>query len=180
MTLFLPRTLSPRGPAVAAALLCCVVAATACDSGSTDDGARPTASVVESYYTYPHGLEAEVSGDVVEVRAVQPREQLRRGGRLWARVGPYVLLFTEETRRLFEDFPGVTAVRAVTQTPEGQEVARAYLHRNALTGVTWRRALNIAGHARQSGTDRPALLEDLVRWGEDHTDFEYAPAFQER
>lgn len=180
MTLAPARTTLRRGTAIAAALLC-VVAATACDSGSTDDdGALPAASVVESYYTYPHGLEAEVSGDVVELRAVQPREQLRRGGSLWARVGPYVLLFTEETRRLFEDFPGVTAVRVVTRTPEGQEVARAYLHRNALTDVTWRRALNIAGHARRSGTDRPTLLEDLVRWGEDHTDFEYAPAFQPR
>lgn len=164
---------------MAAALLCVVAAA--CDAGSTDDdGARPTASAVESYYTYPHGLEAEISGDVVEVRAVQPREQLRRGGRLWARVGPYILLFAEETRRLFENFPGVTAVRVVTRTPEGREVARAYLHRDALTDVTWRRALNIAGHARRSGTDRPALLDELVRWGEDHTDFEYAPAFQER
>lgn len=166
-----------RPRAVAAAL---AVLALAAGCGPEESGPLPAAPTVEGYYTYPHGLEAEVQGSVVELRAVQPAEQLRRGGRLWARVGPYVLLFSEETRRLFEDFPALTAVRAVTRTPEGEEVARAYLPRNALTGITWRRALNIAGRARQSGTERPTLLEELVRWGEDHTDYRYAPAFQDR
>lgn len=167
-------------PALAAALLIALaVPACADDEGETGE-VLPSATRVEDTYDYRGELEAEIQGEVVEIRATQPAEQLRRGGSLWARVGPYILLFSEETRSLFEDFPGLEAVRVVTLTPEGDEVARAYLPRNALTEVTWRRSLNIAGRARRSGTDRPTLLEDLVRWGEDHTDFRYAPEFQSR
>lgn len=163
---------------IAAALLV-ALALPACQEDGAGD-ALPTPSRVEESYTYRGELEAEVEGRVVELRATQPAEQLRRGGPLWARVGPYILLFSEETRGLFEEFPALEAVRVVTLTPEGEEVARAYLPRNALTEVTWRRSLNIAGRARRSGTEQPTLLEDLVRWGEDHTDFRYAPEFQSR
>jgi hypothetical protein len=68
----------------------------------------------------------------------------------------------------------------VTQVAGGPEVARALLTRAELTGVLWRRSLNIAGKARRDGTDRPSLLEDLVSWGEDHTDFEYSPRYTGR
>lgn len=138
----------------------------------------PSASEVESYYTYRGELEASVRGATVEIRATQPREQLERGGALWARVGPYILLFSEETRSLFETYGGLEAVRVVTTTPEGEEVARAFLPRDAMTGLMWGRALDLAARARRSGTERPTLLEALVRWGEDHTDFRYAPDFQ--
>lgn len=141
-------------------------------------GAVPAASTAESYYAYRGELEASVEGGVVEIRASQPRDQLERGGALWARVGPYILLFSEETHRLFREHPGLAAVRAITRTPDGEEIARAYLPRNAMTGLTWPRALDLAARARTSGTDKPTLLEDLVQWGEDRTDFEYAPEFQ--
>lgn len=170
----LARRLHPRAAALPVLLLALATAA-GCEQEAE---AVPTASEVESYYTYRGELEASVEDATVEIRATQPAEQLERGGRLWARVGPYVLLFSEETRALFQDFPGLEAVRVVTSTPEGDEVARAFLPRNAMTGLMWPEGLNIAARARKSGTERPALLEDLVGWGEDHTDFFYAPRYQ--
>lgn len=140
----------------------------------------PAASQVEAVYDYRGELEATVQEEVAEIRATQERRQLVRGGPLWAKVGPYILLFSEETRRLFQDHPGLEAVRMITITPDGEEVARAYLHRKAQNALTWQRALNIAGKARKHGTDRPGLLEELIHWGEEHTDYAYAPAFQRR
>lgn len=156
-------------------------------AGGTAAGCRepveltlPTAADVEAYYDTGAELAAEMSGNVAVVRVVQPAAQIRRGGSLWARVGPYVYLFTDETRRLLEDYPGIAAVRVETRTAGGQEVARAQLARGELTPVLWRRSLNIAGQARRNGTERPALLEDLIRWGEAHTEYEYDPSYTGR
>jgi hypothetical protein len=137
----------------------------------------PDAGTVAGYYSYEGELEARISGNVAEVVATQPAVQLERGGSLWARVGPYFFLFTEATYQLLEDYPGLAGVRVVTRVEGGGEAARALLLRSSLTGVQWRRALNIAGHARVEGTDRPGLLEQLVRWGEDHTEFTYSPRY---
>ena len=52
-------------------------------------------------------------------------------------------------------------------------VANALLARDALTDILWRRSLNISGQARRDGTERITLIEALIRWGEDHTEFEY-------
>lgn len=142
----------------------------ACDE---PDLTLPTSHEVASSYSYGGGLRVEMSGNVAEIRIVQPASQLRRGGTLWAKVGPYVILFSQETEDLFLAYPGLAGVRAVTVTPGGAEVARALLPRDALNGITWRRALNVAGLARRDGTRRPTLLEALVTWGEDHTEFEY-------
>lgn len=147
--------------------------------GEEGPAVLPSASEVESYYLYPQGLEASVDEAVVEIEAVQPKRHLERGGRIWARSGPYILLFSEETRSLFRDYPDLTGVQVTTVTPDGTPIARARLHRDALSGTLWRRSMNIAGRARRGGTERPALLEDLVRWGEEYTDYEYAPRFQE-
>ena len=137
----------------------------------------PNSNQVEGAYTYGGALSATVNGNVAEITIVQADRQLRRGGTLWAKVGPYILLFTEETEGLFDGYPGLAGVRAVTVTPGGAEVARALLTRDALNDLTWRRALNIAGLARRDGTRRPTLLEDLVQWGEDHTEFNYNPRY---
>lgn len=152
----------------------------ACSTGNGADLAVPDAQAVEQAYTYPGGLDARVSGNVAEVTVTQSADQLRRGGSLWAKVGPYILLFTDETFQLFEDYPGLAGVRVVTRLPGGPEVARALLRRDELTGVQWRRSLNIAGRARRDGTDRVTLLEDLVSWGEEHTDFEYNARYTRR
>lgn len=140
----------------------------------------PDADTVAGYYSYEGELEARISGNVAEVVATQPAAQLERGGALWARVGPYFFLFTEATYQLLEDYPGLAGVRVVTRAEGGGEVARALLLRSSLTGVQWRRALNIAGRARVDGTDKPGLLEQLVRWGEDHTEFTYSPRYVPR
>lgn len=151
--------------------LVAVLAATAgCQRGELK---LPTAEEVEARYLYEGRFEARLRGNVVELRAGQPADHLRRGGALWAKVGPYILLFSEETRRLFQDYPGVAAVRAVTLAPGGSEIARATLLRDELNEMTWWEALALAGHARVEGTQRPTRLEALVRWGEDHTSFRY-------
>jgi hypothetical protein len=136
----------------------------------------PTEAQAQAYFAETPGITVEISGNVVIVKVDQPFQQLRRGGALWARVGPYIYLFTTMTEQLFSDFGGLAGVRVTTRTGSRQErVATALLARNGLNDLTWRRARNIAGRARLDGTDRPSLLEDLVVWGEDHTEFEYSP-----
>ena len=137
----------------------------------------PTADEIEAAYLYSGTLSAEIHGNVAVVTIVQPSRHLRRGGRLWAKVGPYVLIFSKETETLFRDYPGLAGVRAITISSDGPEIARALLARDELSDIKWRRALNISGLARRDGTGRPTLLEDLVEWGEDHTEFEYNPKY---
>ena len=141
------------------------------------DLSLPSDEEVEAYYTYGGRLEAEVTGNVAVLTIAQPPLQLRRGGALWAKVGPYIFLFSEETRQLLEDYPGLAAVRVET-TVGRAEVASALLARDALSDIRWRRSLNIAGRARLEGTERVTLLEALVRWGEDHTEeYHYNPRY---
>jgi hypothetical protein len=137
----------------------------------------PTAGEVEEAFTYEGALSVSMSGNVAEVKVSQPEQHLRRGGSLWAKVGPYVILFSEESENLFRSYPGLAGIRVVTTTPGGLEVARALLPRDTLNDLTWRRALNIAGQARRDGTRHPTLLENLVRWGEDHTEYDYNPRY---
>lgn len=137
----------------------------------------PTAREVEEAFTYDGSLSVSMSGNVAEVTVSQPSQHLRRGGTLWAKVGPYVVLFSEESENLFLAYPGLAGIRVITTTSGGTEVARALLPRDTLNDLTWRRALNIAGLARRDGTRRPTLLENLVRWGETHTEFSYSPEF---
>lgn len=137
----------------------------------------PDAEQVEAAYTYTGRLSAFINGNVAEVTIVQPDRHLRRGGTLWAKVGPYILLFSEETKTLFLDYPGLAGVRTITVSQGGTEVARALLTRDELNDITWKRAHYVSGLARRDGTKRPALLEDLVNWGEDHTEFSYNPVF---
>ena len=71
----------------------------------------------------------------------------------------------------------MAAVRVVTHLPNGDEVARAMLRRDALSGVRWQRTLNILGHALRDGQENPRKLEELTEWGEEHTEFHYNPEF---
>ena len=140
----------------------------------------PTAEQVEAAYEYSGNLTTEISGNVAVLTVEQPYRQLRRGGTIWAKVGPYILLFSEQTRDLFVEYGGLAGVRVITQTGSGQEVARATLARDGLNELTWRRALNISGLARRDGTERIRTLEELIECGEDHTDFEYNPRYIRR
>ncbi len=138
----------------------------------------PSESEAGAHYANSSDLTVRVSGNVVEVTVDQPLRQVRRGGSLWAKVGPYIYLFTDETQSLLREYPGVSGVRVITRTGRSNaEVARAFLHRDSLNDLTWRRARNIAGKARTEGTRRPVLLEELVQWGQDHTEFGYNEDF---
>lgn len=141
--------------------------------------AIPDADQVAGYYEITSDFSVEVDGNVAELTVQQSPAQLRRGGSLWARMTPYVYLFTTSTRDLFNDFPGLAAVRVVTRAGD-TEVARVTLLRTALNELTWRRTLNIAGKARRDGGTRLTLLEDLIEWGEDHTEFEYNTRYTSR
>ena len=139
----------------------------------------PTDDDVLAYYETERGMEAEVVGNVAVITVSQSPQQLRTGGALWAKVGPYVFLFSEETQQLFLDYSGLAAVRVITTVGEA-EVANALLTRDELSDVLWRRSLNISGLARRDGTKRMTLLEDLVDWGEDHTEFTYNERYTRR
>jgi len=159
--------------------LALALASAACQEPA--DLTLPTAEQVREYYGSVAGLEdVEINGNVAQIVVRQPAEQLRRGGALWARVGPYIYLFSDETQRLFQDFGGLAGVRVLTQTERGTTVANALLARGELTDVLWRRSLNIAGQARRDGTERITLMEDLIEWGEDHTEFEYNERYTQR
>lgn len=149
-----------------------------CDAAGPG-GPLPSTETVESAYEYGGAIDAEIVGNVAVLEVSQDAQQLRRGGSLWAKVGPYIFLFSEETRQLFVDYEGLAAVRVVTVVGE-TEVANAILAADDLTDVLWRRSLNIAGLARRDGTQRMTLLEDLVDWGESHTDFTYNERFTRR
>jgi hypothetical protein len=170
---------------VVAGGIACVLMLGACDQArgylAGEPAEIPMAADLAPYYAGHNGmLGVEVNGNVVEVRVRQPYDQLDRGGSLWARVGPFVYLFTPSTRQVFDDFPGVAAVRVVTTVHDGDEVARAMLRRDALNDVRWRRSLNILGHALQEGHSNPRRLEELTDWGETHTEYRYNPDFVKR
>jgi hypothetical protein len=139
----------------------------------------PTEAEVAQYFEATRIHSTSVAGNVAEITVAQSPDQLRRGGRIWAQVGPYIYLFSSPTLSLFQDFGGLAGVRVVTIVGN-TEVARALLPRTALNELTWRRALNVAGRARLEGTDRVSLLEDLTRFGEDLTEFEYNPRYTRR
>ncbi len=142
------------------------------------DLALPSEADVGEHYASSADVSVRLSGNVVELTVDQPIRQVRRGGSLWAKVGPYIYLFSSETETLLREYPGLSGVRVITRTGGNEvEVARAFLHRESLNELTWRRARNIAGKARTQGTRRPVLLEDLVEWGQDHTEFGYNKEF---
>lgn len=140
----------------------------------------PDPATIESYYAQ-HSFAAEYrySGNVLELVVQQPADQLRRGGALWARVGPYIYLFAPGTRDLLEQHPGIAGVRAITKVGD-VEVARALLVRDSLNELRWRRAIALLGTALEQGTERPATIDALTRFGEDVTTYEYNPEYVPR
>lgn len=157
-------------------LLILLAAAIATPACTVEGGRLPTAAELSGLY----GGEAELSlnGNVVDVRVQQDPAQIRHGGTLWAKVGPYIFLFSPQTQEVFERFPAVAAVRVRTYAGRDR-LAEAMLKRDELNSVTWREANRRVARARLEGTRRPGYLEALVRYGEDHTEFEYAPRFRE-
>ena len=141
-----------------------------------DEGRLPTPEELSGLYG--RDAELQMNGNVVDVRATQDPVQIRRGGSLWAKVGPYVFLFSPQTQELFDRFPAVAAVRVRTYAGRTR-LAEAMLRRGELNSVTWLEANQKVARARLQGTQNPAHLEVLVRYGEDHTEFEYSPRFRD-
>ena len=154
--------------------LLAVLLVAGCESGSRAPD-LPDASSLEGLYG--DRASATLNGNVVDVRVRQDAAQLQRGGPLWAKVGPYIYLFSPQTREIFTEYDGVAAVRVRTLTGNDSWVAEATLHRDALNALTWKDAVRTVARARQQGTDKPGYLEDLVEFGEDRTDHRYNPTY---
>lgn len=131
----------------------------------------PTNAEIRNLY----GPAADVllKGNVVDVQVVQESSQLQRGGAVWAKVGPYIYLFSPPTQTLFERFPGLAGVRVRTVDESGAWVADALLRRGTLNSVTWKTAMLKSAKARSEGTKRPSYIVDLTRYGEEQTEFKY-------
>lgn len=141
--------------------------------------ALPSEDAIVEAFQSERPLSGEVTGNIAVLYVEQSFQQLRRGGNLWAKVGPYIFLFSAEAQRLFDGYPGLVGIRVETRVGDAT-VASAVLMRDELSDLQWRRSLNIAGLARRDGTNRMTLLEDLVRWGEDHTLYEYNERYTRR
>lgn len=141
----------------------------------TPDLTLPTVEEIRGVY----GPSAQVglTGNVVDVRVIQAADQLRRGGSVWAKVGPYIYLFTPQTQELFETYPGLGGVRVTTLDGRERMIARAMLERSTLNAVTWRKAIGLAGRARLEGTQRPSFILDLIQYGEDLVEHEYSSRY---
>jgi hypothetical protein len=137
----------------------------------------PSAEEVARFYEYEGELSVEISGNVAQISVTIDPDGYARGGDLWAKAFPYIFAFSPATREAFQEHRGLGGVRILTLHPNGDIMAQALLERGTLTPATWRRALEVAGQARREGTERPGLMGDLVRWGEDHTDFQYNPEY---
>jgi len=133
----------------------------------------PDAEDLASYYEFSGDLAIAMSGNVPQVTVTVSREEFARGGELWAKAVPYLFLFTQGTRRLFDEHPGVGGVRVITRYEDGSLIAQALLVKEETDLSEWSRALSASMAARQDGTRFPQLMDDLVRVGEELTDFEY-------
>ena len=138
---------------------------------------RPDASDVWAYYEYGGNLAVEMSGNVAHVTVEIDREEYRMGGRVWAMASPYIFLFSPATQQAFRDYSGLGGVRVIVVYREGGVLAQALLERTEFNDITWPRALNVAGYARTQGTESPGYMRDLIRFGEEHTDFRYNREF---
>ncbi len=178
----LRRGRTPRGgrawPGVGLLLVVALGVLPGCDALSRPEAqAAPAAADLRSHFTFHGDVSVEMSGNVAQVKVVVDPEPYRRGGDLWAKATPYIFLFSSSTRDAFEAHPGLGGVRVMIQHPNGDTMAQALLSREVLSEMGWRQALNLSGLARRDGTERPGRMQDLVRWGEDRTEFQYNPDY---
>lgn len=117
--------------------------------------------------------EARLNGNVLEIRGRIDPEFLRRGGSLWRQSSPYFYIFNVKIREVLTEYPDVAAVRAITHDGSGEEVARATLHTRSLNEYEWREAVALSSLAQREGTASPRHVAALVRFGEEHTEYEY-------
>jgi hypothetical protein len=122
---------------------------------------------------FGEGTEAQLNGNVLEIRGTIDPEYLRRGGSLWRQSSPYFYLFNVRVREVLTEYPDLAAVRAVTFDGNGDEVARATLLARALNEYEWRDALALASLAQREGTENLRHISALIRFGEEKTEYEY-------
>jgi hypothetical protein len=151
-------------------LLALGVALSAACAGGKHELALPAAGAAQA--RYGDDVAAAMNGNVLELE-IPLSAELLRGGEIWERGAPYLYLFSTATRDLFTEYPGLAAVRATALAPDGKVVATALLLRETLTETRWKHAIALAAVAQQQGTTRPRALEELIYWGDDHTEHEY-------
>ncbi len=154
-----------------------VILSGGCERTSPADHPIPSPSEVAGYYEYDGDLSVEISGNVAQVTVAIDLARYRAGGTTWLRASPFIFLFSPATRDAMDAHPGLGGVRVIVRTPTGDLVGQALLERGTLNTASWRRALSVAGLARRDGTETPGRMRDLIRWGEDHTEFEYNPRY---
>jgi hypothetical protein len=164
---------SPRPRGLAVVLAAMVLSLAACDA--SDELRLPSDSDLTGLYG--DGSTVALNGNVVDVEVYQSADQLRRGGATWAKVGPFIYLFSPQTQDVFESWSGVGGVRVTTMDGRGRMVARAMLPRSALNSLTWPRAINLVARARLEGTQRPSYILDLIEYGEETADYEYSTRY---
>ena len=79
------------------------------------ESALPGAAAIVEAFQSERPLSGEVTGNVAVLYVEQSFQQLRRGGNLWAKVGPYIFLFSAEAQRLFDAYPGLAGIRVETR-----------------------------------------------------------------
>ena len=162
-----------RRATIPTALLFVLAVAGACER--PEELTLPSAADLDGLYG--EGPTVTLNGNVVDVEVYQPADQLRRGGATWAKVGPFIYLFSPQTKELFESWSGVGGVRVTTTDGRGRLVARAMLPRGTLNSLTWPRAINLVAKARLEGTRRPSYILDLIEYGEETAEFEYSDRY---
>ncbi len=141
----------------------------------------PSDETAADYYASASVRGVELSGNVAVVTVVQRAADLRRGGSLWAKMGPYIHIFSPATEELLRDHPGVAGVRVRTVTSADTEVASVLLERVTLNDITWKTARAHVAHAlTDEGAEQVRSIERLVQYGERRTTHEYNPAFMRR
>jgi hypothetical protein len=152
-------------------LVAACVLAWGCEEPDAGQPGLPDPQEVEEWFG--EGTDVELEGNLLVVRGTIGTDYLQRGGRIWARSGPYFYLFNVKVQELMVAYPDLAGVRATAVAEDGRQLATALLRRNALNELRWDEALRRATLAQTQGTDNPRYVERLIQFGEDYTEYEY-------
>jgi len=146
------------------------------------DLSLPSQDEAASYFESASSIQSvELNGNVAVVTVVQRTSDLRRGGALWAKMGPYIHIFSPATEELLRDHPGLAGIRVRTVTTSDTEVASVLLERATLNDITWKSARARVAHAlTDAGAEQVRSIEQLVQYGERLTTHEYNARFVRR
>lgn len=142
----------------------------------------PTEDQAMGYFESSSAVQGvAMNGNVAVITVVQRAADLRRGGALWAKMGPYIHIFSPATEELLRDHPGLAGVRVRTVTSSDTEGASVLLERATLNDITWSGARTRVAHAlTDRGAEQVRSIERLVEYGERRTSHEYNDRFVKR